>query len=220
MPLLPRALRLPAAILLMVCVVVTAFLGVHFAGYDQPGWLDSVVDPRVQADLGRFPSLCGWLTELGDPGPVTVMTAALALACAAVRRWRGAILAAVAAPVASGLTEDVLKPVIGRTLHGGLSFPSGHATATFALAGVCALLLIDPPCRRVPGTVRLLLALLGLLLASAVAAALVAEDLHYFTDAVGGAAVGIGVVLACTLALDLVVSRARPGQTARPAPDA
>jgi membrane-associated phospholipid phosphatase len=50
--------------------------------------------------------------------------------------------------------------------------------------------------------------LVALLLATAVAAAMVATGAHTFTDAVAGAAVGTGVVLACALTLDLVSSRA------------
>ena len=44
---------------------------------------------------------------------------------------------------------------------------------------------------------------MALLLAAAVAAAMIAIGAHTFTDAVAGAAVGTGVVLACALTLDL-----------------
>jgi membrane-associated phospholipid phosphatase len=183
------------------------------AGRGLPEWLDSAFDPRIQAALGRFPSLLNWLPDLGTLGPVTLMTLALVLACLATRRWTGAVLAAVAAPAATGLTEYVLKPSLGQAI--GQSFPSGHATSMFALAAICAVLLVDPPRRQVPGTVRLLLIFMALLLAAAVAAAMVAMGAHRFTDAVGGAAVGIAVVLACALTLDLVASR-RPREPAAP----
>ena len=89
----------------------------------------------------------------------------------------------------------------------------------FALAAICAVLLVDPPRHRVPGAVRLLLVLTALLFAVAVAAAMVAIGAHSFTDAVGGAAVGAGVVLACALTVDLVTSLLRRGPAARPASD-
>ena len=60
-----------------------------------------------------------------------------------------------------------------------------------------------------PAALRLLLVLVALLLAAAVAAAMIAIGAHTFTDAVGGAAVGTGVVLACALALDLAIRRVR-----------
>ena len=212
--LLPGRLHLSAAVLLAVCVTVTAVLGTHFS--DLNPWLDSAIDPRIQSQLGRFPTLLSWLPDFGTLRPVTLMTLALILACVTTRRWSGAVLAAVAEPAATGLTEYVLKPYVGQAI--GQSFPSGHATSMFALAAICAVLLVDPPRRRVPGVVRLLLVLMALLLAAAVGAAMVAIGSHQFTDAVAGAAVGTGVVMAGTLTLDLVSSRARRASVAQSLP--
>jgi membrane-associated phospholipid phosphatase len=203
--LLPRWFRLPAAMLLGACVAVTAALAVRFAGRGQQGWLNSALDPRIQAELNRFPVLLSWLPDLGTLIPVALITLALVVACVATRRWSGAVLAAVAVPAAIGLTEYVLKPFVGRIIEQG--FPSGHATSMFALATICAVLLVDPPRRHVPVAVRLLLMVAVLMLAAAVSAAMVAIGAHHFTDAAGGAAVGTGLVLAVTLMLDLVISR-------------
>jgi membrane-associated phospholipid phosphatase len=200
--------------LLAACVAATAALGVQVAGRTQPVWLDVAVDARLRAAFGRFGSLLTGLASLGTLLPTTLMTVALVLACLAARRWSGALLAAVAEPAASGLTEFVLKPAVDRTSHHWLSFPSGHATAMFALAGVCVILLGNPPRRRLPGAVRLVLALAALLLAVAVAAAMVVLGEHYFTDAVAGAATGTGMALACALVLDWLAT-ARGGQYRR-----
>jgi membrane-associated phospholipid phosphatase len=204
-PLLPDSLRAAGAALLAACVAVV--LVAFVAGRGNPGRLDTALDPRIQAWLGRFPTLLNWLPHLGGLKAVTVLTAALALACVATRRWSGAVLAVVAVPGAVGLTEYVLKPSVGAALDQG--FPSGHATSSFALAAVFAIMLTDPAYRRVPGALRLLLVLMALLLATAVAATMIAIGAHVFTDAVAGAAVGTGVVLACALTLDLAVRRAR-----------
>ena len=107
-------------------------------------------------------------------------------ACAITRRWRGAVLTALAVPLAIGLTDYVLKPTVGEAI--GAAFPSGHATSSFALAASFAVLLANPPF-RVPAGLRLLLVLLAVLMATAVAAAMVAIGAHTFSDAVGGAAV-------------------------------
>ena len=211
--LLPVALRPPAAVLLAACVAVTAVLGLRIFGRGLPRWLDAAFDPRIQAGLNRFPSLLNRLPDVGTLEPVALMTLALVLACLATRRWTGAMLAAGAVPVATGLTEYVLKPYVGHAI--GQSFPSGHATSMFALAVICAVLLVEPPRRQLPGAVRLLLVILALLLAAAVAAAMVAIGAHNFTDVVGGAAVGTAVVLACALTLDLIASR-RPREPAGP----
>lgn len=213
--LLPESLRRPAAALLAVCVAVTV-LAALLAEQGRPGSLDSVIDPRIKAWLGHFPALLNWLPRFGTLLLVTLMTLALVSACLATRRWSGAVLAAVAVPVASGLTEYVLKPSVGHAI--GQSFPSGHATSMFALAAVCAVLLVNPPRRRAPAVVRLLLVLGAALLASAVAAAMVAIGAHEFTDALAGTAVGIGVVLACALTVDLVTGRARRAPAARSVP--
>lgn len=222
--LLPWPLRWPAAALLAACAAVTAGFGVSLAGKGQTGWLDSAADARIQSALDQYPPVLRFLIGAGTLLPVSLMTAALVLACVLTRRWSGAVLAAVVVPAGVVLAEYVLKPLIGRTMLGALSFPSGHVTAVFALAGACAVLLVDPPGHRVPGPARLLLAFAALLAASAVAVATVAQAAHYFTDVVGGAAVGTGVVLACTLTLDVLATRhflaARPRRApaARPPP--
>jgi membrane-associated phospholipid phosphatase len=202
--------------LLAACAAATAALAVQSVGQGQPGRLDSALDPLIQAELSRFPVLLSWLPDLGTLRPVALITLALVVACVTTHRWSGAVLAAVAVPAAVGLTEYVLKPIVGRVIE--QSFPSGHATSMFALATICAVLLVNPPRRHVPRAVRLLLTLAALMLAAAVSAAMVATGAHHFTDAAAGAAVGTGLVLACTLILDLVISQARQARAPRSLP--
>jgi membrane-associated phospholipid phosphatase len=204
-PLVPAAMRSLAAAVLTVCAAVTAVLGALVAHQARAGSLDAWVDARIQAGLGGQRRVLNDLSGLGDLRPVAAMTAALVLVCLVTRRWRGATLVAVAVPTAAGVTELVLKPLIGRTLMGDLSFPSGNETRVFALAAAFAVLLASPPRARIPAAVRLLLALAALVVAGAVGIALVGLGHHYFTDAVGGAAVGAAVVLATTFILDRLV---------------
>jgi membrane-associated phospholipid phosphatase len=198
------SLRLPAAALLACCVTVTVLLGIAFAGQRRAGRLDTAIDTPVKSALNGFPGLLKVLDITGTLIPVTVLTVALVLACVVTRRWSGAILAAVATPAADALTEGALKPLFDRTMGGALSFPSGHATSMFALAGTCVVLLLDPPGHRLSGVARLVLASLALLAATAVTIGMVARGAHYFTDAVAGTAVGTGTVLACALILDRI----------------
>jgi membrane-associated phospholipid phosphatase len=204
MQLVPGSLRRPAAALLAACVAVMAATAARVPGFGFPAWLDATFDPRLQAHLGRFPVLLNWLPRFGELKPVAVMTFLLILAFAIIRQWRGAVLTAFAVPFAIGLTEYALKPSVGEAI--GQAFPSGHATSSFALAASFAVLVASPPLRRVPGGVRVLLALVAFLLAAAVAAAMVATGAHTFTDAAGGAAFGTGVVLACAFTLDALGS--------------
>jgi membrane-associated phospholipid phosphatase len=72
----------------------------------------------------------------------------------------------------------------------------------FALAVVSAVLLADPPGRRAPAAVRLLLVLGALATAAAVSAAMVGMGFHYFTDTVGGAALGTALALLSAFVID------------------
>lgn len=203
-PLLPSAARPVVVAVVGVSAAVTAILGALFAHRARAGWLDAAIDAQVRASLGGHRWLLNRVAALGTPIPVIAMTAALVLACLVTRRWRGAVLVAVAVPAAEAVTELLLKPLIGRTLGGGLSFPSGHATSVFALATAVAILLAGPLRPPMPATVRLLLALAAVLAAGAVAIAVVALGYHYFTDTVGGATVAIGMVLAIALMIDML----------------
>jgi len=215
-PLLPGSWRGAGIALLTACGAVATVLAALLVGGGSADRLNAALDPPIRAGLGRFPSLLDVLPRLGGLAEVALMTLTLALACVATRRWLGAVLAVVAVPSAVGLTEYVLKPYVGVPLD--QAFPSGHATSSFALAAIWAVLLADPPHRRLRGTLRLLLVLMATLLAAAVAAAMVAIGAHTVTDAVAGAAVGTGVVMACALTLDLVSTRGRRAAAGQPPP--
>jgi membrane-associated phospholipid phosphatase len=215
-PLLAPGVRRAGAGLIALCVAVTVFLGAQVAGQRRPDRLDRAIDHWVRASLGWPPRLVSFLVEIGDPVPVTVITVALVVICLATRRWNGAVLAAVAGPAAALLTEALLKPLIDRTLRGMLSFPSGHTTGTFALAGVGLVLLAGPSRPPLPAAARALLVLAGYLVATAVGVAMVDLGAHYFTDTVAGAAVGTAVVLVTAFGIDRLGRLGWPGQRGRP----
>jgi membrane-associated phospholipid phosphatase len=205
----------PAVLLVAGCATVTACLALAFSHQGSADRLDAAVDARIRSALGSYQGPLHLLSRLGGLLSVAELTAALVLACLVTRRWRGAALAGLAVPAAMALTEFVLKPLVGRSIRGYASFPSGHATAMFALAAICAVLLANPPRPRLPRAVRLLLAGGAVLVAIAVPVAMVALGFHYFTDIVAGAAVGIGTVLLIALLIDLARPVARvPHRTA------
>ena len=220
-PLLSVAIRPLAVTLLAVCVAVTALLGLWLMHRSQASGLDSVIDRWLRAHLFRRgrPILIR-IGELADPRQTTEITVALVVACLVTRRWRGALLAAVAISAAGALTEYLLKPLFDRTAKGHLEFPSGHSTAAFAMAAVCVVLLLGPLRPRLPDTLRKVLAVAVALTAAAVAVAVVALYFHYFTDTVAGAAVGTGVVLATALLLDRFLPSRRPDLPAAVPPGA
>ncbi len=207
--LLPPGTHRPAALLVAGCVVVTTCLALAFGHQARADRLDAAVDARIKGALGSYQGALHLLTLLGGLLSVAALTAALVLACLVTRWWRGAALAGVAVPAAVALTEFVLKPLVGRSIRGYPSFPSGHATAMFALAATCAVLLANPPRPRLSRAGRLLLVAGAVLVAAVVAVGMVALGFHYFTDIVAGMAVGTGTVLLTALLIDRVRPAAR-----------
>ena len=202
-PLLSDAARLPAAVLVAACAVSTALLAAGLGHERHTDRVDAALDAWVRAGLAGHPKLLEALAWLGDLPAIAGMTAVLILACLLWRRYRGAALLAISIQAAAVITERLLKPLAGRTLLGFLSFPSGHATGTFALATAITVLLAGAP--GVRRAVRLAAAVIAFAVASTVAAAMIALGFHYFTDAVAGAAVGSGTVLATALVIDLLM---------------
>ena len=199
-PLLPAAARSSAVIIVVICVLVLTVQGVWIRHGMETSWVDATVNAKVVAGLGGRPLLLAMLVWPGEPVPFTVMAAVLALACVLRRWYGGAALVAIAAPLAVAVTDLVLKPLIGGTSWGN-PFPSGHVTSVVALATALTVLLA-----RVPRRLCLLLACTAFLMAGAVALGVVGAQMHHFSDTIGGAAVGLGTVLATALILDLLFS--------------
>jgi membrane-associated phospholipid phosphatase len=199
----PTAARRLTVAIVVVCAAVTAVLGAWLRHETSPGWVDAAVDARLVADLDRHPLLQAVLVWPGAPVLVTAMAAALVLACILRRRYGEAVFVAISVPVAAAITERLLKPLIGPTSWGSLSFPSGHVTGVVALATAVMVLLARAPA-RVPRALRLVLAFTAFLIAAGVASGVIGANMHHFTDTVGGAAVGTGTVLLTALILDVL----------------
>lgn len=226
-------MRWPAGLLVAACAIVVATIGLLTAHQSQAGWLDARIDGAIVARIGTHTHAIGLVVDLGDTRIATIICAALVLACLAFRRPQGAALIVVGVPVAIGMTEYVLKPLFGRTLGGGLSFPSGHETVVSAMAVGAIVVLTGPARPPLPAALRWLAVAVALTATFALAPALVAVHFHYFTDTIGGAAVGLGTVLTTALGLDALAawlgrsrsagagSRAvpRPGDEVVPADD-
>jgi membrane-associated phospholipid phosphatase len=207
--LIPDHARRPAAIAAACCLALVAVLGVLAAHRSSGNAVDRPVDRWLVRNLGSHTRALTDIVSLGDRLEVTVLTTILVLACLAVRRVNGAILAVISVVVAVGLTEFILKPLVHETIKGSLTYPSGHTASLFALIGVVGVLMLAPPGKR-PRPILRLLVVLGLILVGCiVAVTLIALDYHYFTDTVAGAAVGIGIVLATSFLLDGSAMRRR-----------
>jgi membrane-associated phospholipid phosphatase len=140
-----------------------------------PAQPSSVLYHRI-AEIGSLPFLLGGI--------------ALAIALSIWRDLPRAAACLVGPVLGVVITEQVAKPLVGRHLSalGGDSYPSGTVTAAAALVTVIVL--------AVPVLLRPIAGLAGLGVIGAVGVAVVGMRWHYPTDAVGGACVGVGVVLA------------------------
>ncbi len=169
-----------------------------------------VADGRVgSAERAVFHAILGVLAV-----PLVVAAGALVF-----RRWRLAAALVLVVPLKLA-AERVPKQLVqrerpGTTVpdailrgvpHGGLSFVSGHAIITFAIAGLLVLVL-----PRRWGIVAFVLATLN-------AVARVSLGAHNPLDVVGGAAIGLAIAAVLDMVLDVAGDRGgRRGGLAAPA---
>jgi membrane-associated phospholipid phosphatase len=206
-PLLAPGARPWAGALLACCAILVAVLGVLFAHQASADGLDHAIDSQVVAWLGGHRGLLLWLAAPGSLIPAGVLCAVIVGACLLTGRLNGAVLAAAAVPVAVGLDEVLLKPLVHRTYWGNVVYPSGHTTAVFALAATLTVLLLVPPQPARAAALRVLIPVAACVLGVVVAVAVIGLHWHYFTDTVAGAAVAIGTVCGLALLLDLPAPR-------------
>jgi membrane-associated phospholipid phosphatase len=208
-PLLAGAARPLAGVVLVSCVMLVAVLGVMFAHKTRADSFDNAVDSLVIGMFNGHGDLAFRLTYPGTLHPAVVLSGIIAMICLLTGRLNGTVLAATAVPVADGLDDGLLKPLVDRTYLGQLTYPSGHTTAVFAMVTTVAVVFLIPPQPYRAWTIRLLVAADGCLVGAVVAAAVIALQWHTFTDTVAGAAVGVGAVCALALFLDLFQPQAR-----------
>lgn len=154
------------------------------------------------------------ITDLGA-APALVVGSVIAALMAVFRdRWRA--VCCVAGPLlAALLVEYVFKPLVGRHYEGVLSYPSGNVTD---VAAVATAWVIAAPRRMRPVVIALAAVAVALM-----AVAVVGLRWHYPSDALGGAVLGVGVVLALDGLVHLATTAAKtsaPGRTRDPRTDA
>jgi membrane-associated phospholipid phosphatase len=174
---------------------------------------DGRVGPAERAVFHAINGLPGWLYRpmlVAQYFGVLAMPLVAALGALAWRRWRLATALVLVVPLKLA-AERVPKLLVqrerpGTTVpdailrgvpHGGLSFTSGHAIITFAIAGLLALVL---PRRW---------GIVAFVLVTCNAVARVYLGAHNPLDVVGGAA--IGLVIAAVLDMVLDVAREASG---------
>jgi membrane-associated phospholipid phosphatase len=201
-PLLAASARPWLGALVAGCATLVVALGVLFAGERTADQFDHAVDQPIVALFAGHERLALWLVRPGSLYPAVVISAVIVAACLVAGRLNGALLSAAAVPVAEVFSEKLFKPLVDRTLLGGISYPSGHTTAIVALAAMLTVLLLGPLKQPRARTARAATLAVAYAIVAGVALGLIGLRWHYFTDTVGGAAVAIGTVGGLVLILD------------------
>jgi membrane-associated phospholipid phosphatase len=192
-----------AAVVVGFALLTTGDTGAR--GFERP-IIDELRYSSVPTALWRFG------LALGAPWFFAAVVLALAL-WASVRRSWPALIACATVPGAVILVEQILKPIVDRRyyhLDSTLYYPSGTAAGVAAWTTLTWLLAV-PVIKRSGLRVALAIALFGLTVLTAMS--VVAMDKHLPLDAVGGAATGMGVVLACAAIIDRVSGAHRRSQS-------
>jgi membrane-associated phospholipid phosphatase len=181
-------------------VLVVALLGALTRGTSGAWSVERpVMDWLRGADLPD--ALVHFGLAIGSPAFFAALVTLLAIWAVARRNWP-ALIALATVPGTVLIVEAVLKPVVDRHyVWGGsaLYYPSGTAAGVAAWTTLTWIFAV--PFVRRPG-LRLALALALGALATLTAVSVVAAAKHYPLDAIGGAATGMAVVLACAALID------------------
>jgi undecaprenyl-diphosphatase len=156
----------------------------------RPPWLDAA----LVVDFG------------GERLGAALLLGASVIGCLLLRHVRAALLA-VAGVGLTVVTTTVLKPLVGRHIHGQyLSYPSGHAALVTALALAIALPTVGR-IRAGPAVLVPLVLAAGGLAGATMAWSQVGLGAHYLTDTIGGFCTAVAVVPATAWAIDRAADR-------------
>ncbi|MGW1073428.1 phosphatase PAP2 family protein [Streptomyces sp. NPDC002537] len=207
---LPPSLRVWLGLIAALAGLVVVALGVLYAGHGEPGTVDRwIVRPTADSVRPPWRYVARTMDFLGEPMGAATLVVVTAAGCLLLRRPRAAVLAVVGVGLAVATTA-LVKPLVGRTIHGAdnLSYPSGHTAFATALALVVALLATGRlGLGRTAGTSLVLAA--ALVAGAAMGWAEVALSAHYPTDVLGGWCTALVVVPATAWLVDRVADAGR-----------
>ncbi|GAA2821702.1 phosphatase PAP2 family protein [Kitasatospora paracochleata] len=203
---LPPSLRVGLGLVAAFAALVVVVLGIRYAGEGGPGTVDVRIRELVEGTGPSWRYVALAMDALGEPVGAATLVVPAVTSCLLFGRPRAAVFVVAGVGISVGSTE-VLKHVVGRTIHGGhLSYPSGHTAFATALALVVAMLANRRRGRDgvgLGGTARTVLVLAAALVAGAVMGwAQVALSAHYPTDVLGGWCTALAVVPATAWLVD------------------
>nr|WP_031038675.1 phosphatase PAP2 family protein [Streptomyces sp. NRRL F-5650] len=180
-------------IVAFVAALVVLVLGAAYAGDREPGPTDTRVFAAVDGVSPPWRHVAVVTDFLGEPVGAVLLVAALVSGCLLLRHPRAAVFLVTGSGLTVGTTA-LLKPVVGRTIHGdNLSYPSGHTAFLTALALMVSLLAAGRlGLGRAAGTSLVCAA--GLVAGAVMGWAQVALGSHYATDTLGGCCTAFAVL--------------------------
>ncbi|MBT3153879.1 phosphatase PAP2 family protein [Streptomyces sp. CHD11] len=204
---LPPPLRAWLAPIAVLAALVVVVLGALYTGDSRPGGVDARVWAAVDGAGPAWRRVALATDFLGEPVGAAVLVGAAVTACLLLRTPRAAVLVVAGAGLTVGTTR-LLKPLVGRTIHGddNLAYPSGHTAFLTAFALVAALLAAGRfGLGRAAGAALVFGA--GLAAGAAMGWAQVALGAHYPTDTIGGCCTALAVIPATAWLVDRTADR-------------
>ncbi|KUL37142.1 phosphatase PAP2 family protein [Streptomyces regalis] len=202
------SLRVWLGLMATLAALVVGVLGVLYAGHSEPGRVDRwIIQPTADSVRPPWRYVALATDFLGEPAGAAMLIVAAVTGCLLLRRPRAAVLVVGGAAMTVG-TTTLLKPLVGRTIHGdgNLSYPSGHTAFLTALALIVALLATGRlGLGRTAGMTLVLAA--ALVAGAAMGWAQVALGAHYPTDVLGGWCTALAVVPATAWLVDRMADR-------------
>ncbi|MGI5193292.1 phosphatase PAP2 family protein [Streptomyces sp. CA-288835] len=205
---LPPSLRAWLGLIAALAALVVVGLGVLYAGHSEPGRVDRwIVEPTADSVRPPWRRVALATDFLGEPAGAAMLVVAAVAGCLLLRWPRAAVLVVAGVALTVG-TVKLLKPLVGRTIHGdgNLSYPSGHTAFLTAFALVVALIAIGRLGLGRTAGMSLVLAA-ALVAGAAMGWAQVALSAHYATDVLGGWCTALAVVPATAWLVDRMADR-------------
>ncbi len=200
----------PWLLVALVCAIGFLLLGIVVNGR---GWF--ALDEPVASFVQALPvSTDAWLTITGAGGAILVpIGVGLVLALLAMRRYRLAVVVAVALLGATFLTDHV-KDLISRprppdplVTANGYSFPSGHSLLSATTYGLVALVVWRS---RLPTGLRRVVVAALVVLVLLVGLSRIALGVHYPSDVAAGWLAGVAIVATVAAVDDWLVDHPWP----------
>ncbi|MCQ4198994.1 phosphatase PAP2 family protein [Streptomyces sp. NPDC007126] len=211
---LPPPLRVWFGPIALLAALVVVLVGAGYAGESGPSATDARIWAAVDGVGPPWRHVAVVTDFLGEPVGAVLLVAVLVTGCLLLRDPRAAVFLVTGSGLTVG-TTTLLKPVVGRTIHGdNLSYPSGHTAFLTALALMLSLLATGRLGLGRAAGVPLVFAA-GLVAGAVMGWAQVVLGSHYATDTLGGWCTAMAVLPVTAWLVDRTADRLTGRSTAR-----